>query len=273
MDPLRQEQFLNVIDRDEAERRFQAVLDLSPLDSEEISLSDALGRVLAGDVLAPVDVPSFDRSNVDGFAVRAEDTYGASEDQPRCLEINSEILTTGIAPREEVGSGTATAIATGAVVPRGADAVLMIEHTDFADETLVLRKPVTPGANLTFAGTDIGKGETVLRRGEVLTSRETGVLAALGLARVSVVGRPLDSTIATRDELIPPGGVTRPGLVFDSNAVILSNAVRELGADPVPGGILPDKESDLKNALHEALTCDVVLLSGGTSKCAGDLSY
>src|SRR5260370_1373309 len=273
MDPLRQEQFLNVIDRDEAERRFQAVLDLSPLDSEEISLSDALGRVLARDVLAPVDVPSFDRSNVDGFAVRAEDTYGASEDQPKRLKINSQVLTTGMAPTEEVGSGTATAIATGAVVPRGADGVVMIEHTDFADQTLVLRKPVTPGANLACAGTDIGKGETVLRRGEVLTSRETGVLAALGQARVSVVRRPRVAIISTGDELIPPGDIMRPGLVFDSNAVILADAVRELGAEPVPFGIAHDEESDLKRALHQALTCDVVRRSGGTSKGAGDRSY
>src|SRR5260370_29742956 len=256
MDPLRQEQFLNVIDRDEAERRFQAVLDLSPLDSEEISLSDALGRVLARDVLAPVDVPSFDRSNVDGFAVRAEDTYGASEDQPKRLKINSQVLTTGMAPTEEVGSGTATAIATGAVVPRGADGVVMIEHTDFADQTLVLRKPVTPGANLSFAGTDIGKGETVLRRGEVLTSRETGVLAALGLARVSVVRRPRVAIISTGDELIPPGGVTRPGLVFDSNGTILADAVREQGGEPISLGIVADNQNKLREVLREALNYD-----------------
>src|SRR5713226_3349716 len=134
MNSLHQKQFLNVIDRDEAERRFQALLDLRPLEAEEIALSEALGRVLARDVLAPVDVPSFDRSNVDGFAVRAEDTYGASEDQPKRLKINSQVLTTGMAPTEEVGSGTAMSIATGAVVPRGADAVVMIEHTDFADQ-------------------------------------------------------------------------------------------------------------------------------------------
>jgi putative molybdopterin biosynthesis protein len=273
LDALRQEQFLNVIDRDEAERRFQAELDLSPLEPEEIPLADAVGRVLARDVLAPVDVPSFDRSNVDGFAVRAEDTYGASEDQPRCLEINSEILTTGIAPREEVGSGTATGIATGAVVPRGADAVVMIEHTDIADQKLILRKPVVPGANITFAGTDIGKGETVLRRGEVLTSRETGVLAAIGLACVSVVRRPRIAIISTGDELIAPGEIMRPGLVFDSNAVILADAVRELGAQAVSFGIVPDNELALKDVIHQALKSDVVLLSGGTSKGAGDLSY
>jgi putative molybdopterin biosynthesis protein len=273
MDPLRQEQFLNVIDRDEAERRFQAALDLGPLVPEEIILSEALGRVLAIDVLAPVDVPSFDRSNVDGFALRAEDTYGASEDQSKRLRINSQVLTTGITPTEEVMSGTATSIATGAVLPRGADAVVMIEHTDSIDQTLVLRKPVTPGANITFAGTDIGKGETVLRRGEVLTSRETGVLAALGLARVLVVRRPRVAIISTGDELIPPGDVMRPGLVFDSNAVILADAVRELGAEPLSLGIIPDDEEALRNALHQALKSDVVLLSGGTSKGAGDLSY
>src|SRR5438132_4080491 len=273
MDPLRQEQFLNVIDRDEAERRFQAALDLSPLDPEEIPLSDALGRVLASDVLAPVDVPSFDRSNVDGFALRAADSYGASEDQPKRLRINFQVLTTGIIPAEEVKAGTATSIATGAVVPRGADAVVMIEHTDSVDQTLILRKPVTPGANITFAGTDIGKGETVLRRGELLTSRETGVLAALGLARVSVVRRPQIAIISTGDELISPGNDMRPGLVFDSNAVILADAVRELGAEPLSQGIVPDDENALKAALHRALKSDVVLLSGGTSKGAGDLSY
>src|SRR5260370_39784529 len=151
MDPLRQEQFLNVIDRDEAERRFQDALDLSPLDAEEIPLSNALGRVLARDVLAPVDVPSFDRANVDGFALRAADSYGASEDQPKRLRINSQVLTTGIIPAEEIKAGTATSIATGAVVPRGADAVVMIQHTNIIDQMLVLRKPVTPDANITFA--------------------------------------------------------------------------------------------------------------------------
>src|SRR6266478_6822563 len=116
MDSLRQEQFLNVIDRDEAERRFQAVLDLSPLDSEEIPLSDALGRVLARDVLAPVDVPSFDRSNVDGFAVRAEDTFGASEDRPRTLTLTGEVLAPGLVPAAPIGPARASAIATGAMI-------------------------------------------------------------------------------------------------------------------------------------------------------------
>src|SRR3954464_4860764 len=178
--PPTQEQFLDVIDRDEAERRFRAVLDLRPLAAEEVSLAEALGRVLAADVIAPLDVPGFDRSNVDGFALHAEDTFGASEDHPRTLRLNAEVLAPGKEPAHAVARGSATAIATGAVVPRGADAVVMVEYTDAEAGELTVRRPVAPGANITFAGTDIGRGETVLRRGDVLTSRETGVLAALG---------------------------------------------------------------------------------------------
>jgi putative molybdopterin biosynthesis protein len=132
---------------------------------------------------------------------------------------------------------------------------------------------VAPGANITFAGTDIGRGETVLRRGELLTSRETGVLAALGLAQVSVVRRPRVAIISSGDEIIPAGAPMRPGLVYDSNATILADAVRELGGEPVPFGIVPDDQPRLEARLRRALACDLVLLSGGTSKGTGDLSY
>src|SRR3954454_6738763 len=118
---MRQDQFLDVIDRDEAERRFRAALDLRPLEAETVPLTSALGRVLAEDVVAPLDVPSFDRSNVDGFAVQAADTFGASEDRPRSLRINPETIATGMAPANPVTSGTATSIATGGMLPRGAD--------------------------------------------------------------------------------------------------------------------------------------------------------
>lgn len=272
-DSLRQEQFLDVLDRDEAERRFRAILDLRPLAAEPVPLAEALGRVLALDVTAPVDVPGFDRANVDGFAVRAEDTFGADEEHPAQLRLNAETLATGVVPRQTVAPGTATPIATGAVVPRGADAVVMIEDTDVENEQLWLRRPVAPGANITFAGTDIGRGETVLRRGEVLTARETGVLAALGLAHADVVRRPRVAILSTGDELLPPGEPLRPGLIYDSNATILADAVRELGGEPVPFGIVPDDRDLLDQALRQALHCDVVLLSGGTSKGAGDISY
>src|SRR5262249_50958777 len=156
---------------------------------------------------------------------------------------------------------------------RGADAVVMIEYTDTDGWQLIVRRPVAPGANITFAGTDIGRGETVLRRGELLTSRETGVLAALGLDRVAVVRRPRVAGVSTGDGLLPTGAAMRPGLIYDSNATVLADAVRELGAEPVPLGIVPDDRAALERVLHRALDCDVVLLSGGTSKGVGDLSY
>jgi putative molybdopterin biosynthesis protein len=270
---MQQDQFLNVIDRDEAERRFRAALDLSPLAAEEIPLQQAFQRVLARAIVAPIDVPGFDRANVDGFALRSEDTFGASEEEPRKLRLEGRVLATGMAPREAVTTGTAVATATGAMLPRGADAVVMVEHTDTAGQTLVVRRPVTPGANITFAGTDIGRGETVLWAGDLLTSRETGVLAALGIATVPVVRRPRVGILSTGDEIIPPGAAMRPGLVYDSNAAVLADAVRELGGEPVPLGIVGDNAELLERALRQGLAYDLVLLSGGTSKGPGDLSY
>ncbi len=272
-DSFQQQQFLDVVDRDEAERRFHAELDLRPLEAEIVPLSAALGRVLAEDVVAPLDVPSFDRSNVDGFAVQAADTFGASEDRPRSLKLNAETLATGIMPRETVAPGTATSIATGAVLPRGADAVVMIENTDLLDGQLVVQRPVAPGNSITFTGTDIGQGEIILRGGELLTSRETGVLAALGLAEVSVVRRPRVAILSTGDELIAPGTPMRPGLIHDSNSTVLTDAVRELGCEPISLGIIGDDQSLMRDTLRRALAHDAILLSGGTSKGAGDVSY
>jgi putative molybdopterin biosynthesis protein len=140
-------------------------------------------------------------------------------------------------------------------------------------DELVVRRPVTPGANITFAGTDIGRGETVYRRGDLLTSRETGVLAALGLESVAVVRRPRVAIVSTGDELVAPGRPLRPGQIYDSNATILADAVRELGGEPVPFGIVGDDRAALDAMLRRALEADVVLLSGGTSKGEGDLSY
>ncbi|MCS6975392.1 MAG: molybdopterin biosynthesis protein [Gemmatales bacterium] len=268
-----QDQFLNVIDRDEAERRFRQAVPLQPLGGESVPLNQALGRVLARDVVAPIDVPGFDRANVDGFAVRAEDTFGAEEEKPCRLRIVGEVVTPGRQPRQAIGPGTAMPIATGAMLPRGADAVVMIEHTDAVGDTLLIRRPVAPGANVTFAGTDIGRGETVLRRGTLLTARETGVLAALGLAQVEVRKRPRVAILSTGDELVSPGRSLGPGQIYDCNATILAHAVTELGGEPILFGIVPDDAELLRERLWEALSCDVVLLSGGTSKGSGDVSY
>ena len=272
---MKQTQFLEVIDRDEAERRWREVIDATPTGVEIASIGELLGRVLAEDVRSDVDVPGFDRSNMDGFAVRAADTFGASEEEPVRLRLNGETIATGIAPEEEVLPGTATMIATGGMLPRGADAVSPVEHTDLEDEgrTLVVRQSRVPGAALSFAGTDMGRGETVLFAGTRLTSRETGLLAAIGCAQVSVQCRPRIAILSTGDEIVQPGEAMRPGLVYDSNGRILADAVRELGAEPLLLGAVRDDVSALREALRRALDeADVVLLSGGTSKGEGDLN-
>jgi putative molybdopterin biosynthesis protein len=288
-----QEQFLQVVDRDEAERRFQAAVDLTPRGVERVGLDAALGRVLAADVVSPVDVPSFDRANVDGFALAAADTYGASEEDPRTVRLLDEVIHTGIVPQTAVRRGEALAIATGGMVPRGADAVVMIEHADVAGAAdspadlsaaasakagaglrIRVARAVTAGSGISFAGTDMTSGETVLRRGEILTSRDTGVLAAIGVAAVDVWRRPVVAILSTGDEIIPPGAPMRPARIYDSNAQVLADAVRELGGEPRRLGIVPDDAEALRAKLRQALSeADVVLLSGGTSKGAGDVSY
>jgi putative molybdopterin biosynthesis protein len=280
-----QDQFLDVISRDEAAARFHRHLNLEPLGAERVELQRALGRSLAVDVVSEVDVPGFDRSNVDGFAVRAADTFGAMEETPRRLKLNAEVLAPAIEPRLFVAPKTATPISTGGMLPRGADAVVMVEDTDYlapisssagdlsAVGSVEVRRAVPPGQNVTFAGTDIAKGETILRVGQLLTSREIGVLAAMGLAEIDVWRRPRVAILSTGNEIVPPGGPLPPGRVYDSNLFILAAAVEELGGAPVLLGVVADDERLLEERLGDALACDVVLLSGGTSKGPGDLSY
>jgi putative molybdopterin biosynthesis protein len=273
----RQEQFLEVVSADEARRRFEACVDLSPLGGETLPLSAVLSRVLSDDVVAPVDAPPFDRSNVDGFAVRAADTNGASDGAPKRLLLNTEVIACGVQPAIEIKPGTATAIATGGVIPRGADAVVMIEHTELVEDAspaIDLRRAVAAGQFVSYAGSDIARGETLLRKGTPLGSREIGMLAACGLAKIDVVRRPRVAVLSTGDELVEPGKPLPPAGVYDSNGAILAAAITEAGGDPIPFGAFPDDELALELAMRAALeACDMVVLSGGTSKGAGDLSH
>ncbi|WPG39585.1 molybdopterin biosynthesis protein [Variovorax sp. EBFNA2] len=268
-----QSQFLDVVTRDEAERRFREHLTLAPLGRETLPLHAVLGRVLADDVVAAIDVPGFDRSNVDGFAVQAADTWGAMEEQVRALALVGETLAPGIVPQREVTPGQATAIATGGMLPRGADAVVMVEHTDLDHGDVQVRRAATAGENVSYAGTDIARGETVLRAGQPLSSREIGVLAALGLAEVGVYRKPRVAIFSTGNEIVAPGAPLPTGAVYDSNAAIIGAAVEELGGEPVRLGVIPDDEALLSAALARGLACDAVVFSGGTSKGEGDLSY
>ncbi len=275
----RQDQFLEVIPREEAEERLARHLKPVPSGSERVPLSVARGRVLAADVAAPVDVPGFDRASVDGFAVRAADTAGASPEVPAVFRLNGEILTPGIEPEAEIARGTASIIATGGMLPRGADAVAMIEDTETSDGPdgallVEIRRPVAPGRFVALAGSDIARGETVLRSGHLLTSREIAMLAAVGLGEVPVWRRPRIAILSTGDEIVAPGTPIRPGQVYDSNAAVLAAATEELGGEPLTLGIVPDDEAALLAALDRGLAAaDLVLLSGGTSKGAGDIAH
>src|SRR5215217_1170834 len=270
-----QDQFLTVLSREDAIERFHAALFPRAIPNERRKLSEALGCALAEDVVAPIDVPPFDRSNVDGFAVRSADLASATEAMPVRAKLNDEVIACGTAPTCPVLSGTATSIATGGPLPRGADAVVMVEHTQpLGDRSIEIRRAASPGQFVSYAGSDIARGETLLRAGTLIGSREIGMCAACGIAQVSVARRPRVGVISTGDELVQPGRALGPAQIYDSNGAIVTSAVSENGGEAIFLGAVPDDEEKLEAAMRRALqTCDMLVLSGGTSKGAGDVSH
>lgn len=270
-----QDQFLTVLSREEAMARFEAALGPIAIAVEERPLAEALGAVLARDIAAPVDAPPFDRSNVDGFAVRASDLVAAGEATPLRLVLNGEMIACGTVPQHVVEIGTATTIATGGPLPRGADAVVMVEYTHpLGDDAIEVRRSASPGQFVSYAGSDIARGEIMLRAGTSIGSREIGMLAACGIAYVPVVREPRVAILSTGDELIQPGEPLRPAGIYDTNGAIVAAAVAENGGVGEFRGAVPDDESTLEDAIRQALSdCDMLILSGGTSKGVGDLTH
>ena len=244
-----------------------------PLAAEEVSLSQAWGRVLAEDVRAPADLPPFDRGMVDGYAVRAEDTFGASAGLPAYLTVIGEVLM-GEATDLAVGPGEAVKSATGGMLPRHANAVVMVEHTNPVDETLVeILRPVAPGENVIRRGEDVKQGEMLLRRGQRLRPQDLGALAGLGILRVQVAQQPRVALIPTGDEIVPPDQTPGPGQIRDINTYSLAGLVGEAGGLPVPFPIVPDEASALRAAVAQALAqAEIVLISGGSSVGARDVT-
>jgi molybdopterin molybdotransferase len=238
-----------------------------------LDLLQALGRVTAFDVPAAAAVPGFARSTVDGYAVRARDTFGSSAEQPAYLELNGQVIMGRRADRE-VSSGMAVQVPTGGMLPPGSDAVVMLEYaTDLGGgETLEVVRPVAPGENVMAAGEDFAAGAVVVPAGRRLLPADLGALAAAGIRTVVVHGRPRVAILSTGDELVPADEAPEPGQVREVNSVSLAAAIMADGGAPLLLGIVPDRESDLAEAVIGACReADLVLLSGGSSVGKADL--
>ncbi len=264
--------FRELISIDEAKRRLFGRVKLER-KTEIVPLLKANGRILAKDYYSDVDVPPFDRATMDGYAVKAEDTFGAEEDRPVALEVIGKVEA-GELPEVEVEKGCAVEISTGAVMPKGANAVVMVEYTSRKGNVVYVYRPVPPGANVMSAGSDIMAGELVVRKGSKLTAREIGVLAAVGVERVEVIKKPVVAIIATGNELVSPGSRLKFGKIYDVNSYAIASAVVENGGVPILLGIARDDEREIREKIAEGLErADVVLLSGGTSAGVGDMVY
>ena len=249
-----QDQFLTILSREEAVARFEAALFPRRVPARSVRSPTHSAARWRRTSSAPIDVPPFDRSNVDGFAVRSADLAAAGEASPVRVMLNDEVIACGIAPTRPVLSGTATPIATGGPVPRGADAVVMVEHTQPAGPRAIeIRRAASPGQFVSYAGSDIARGEALLRAGTIIGSREIGMLAACGIAQVSVARRPRVAIMSTGDELVQPGQPLRPAAIYDTNGAIVTAAVSENGGEARFLGAIPDDEAQLESAMRKAL--------------------
>ena len=257
--------FRKLLSFDEAKQLLKQNFSAKPIGTEKVSISEAHNRVLAQNVVAQLNIPPFSRSTVDGYAVKAADTFSASEDKPVSLRFCGHVAI-GESPSIVVEKGLAAEIVTGAPLPDGADSVVIVEQTNLQGNKVLVHRPVSIGENIMAAGSDIRKNEVVLKKGRVLGSREIGVLAAIGLTEVAVYRRPKVAVLSTGAEIVEPGEPLPPGKIYDINAHTLCAAVLEAGGEPINLGIIPDKKDKLRNALEKALdSADAVITSGGVS--------
>ncbi|MDJ1420535.1 MAG: molybdopterin biosynthesis protein [Candidatus Methanoperedens sp.] len=264
-----QKEFRKLVTIDEAKGIIER-MDIRP-GIIEVNIENASGYALAQDVISDVDVPPFSRASMDGYAVHAADTYSAREDRPVHLNLVGSIPA-GINPDIHIKRGEAAEIATGAVMPSGADAVVMVEHTRIGT-SLSVHRPVSINENVMHAGTDIMAGERVLRRGTVLGTREIGILAAVGKMAVNIYGLVV-GIISTGNELVRPGCKLDAGKIYDINSFSISAGVKQCGGTPVLYPAVRDDRTEMMEALREAAeNCDIILTSGSTSAGSGDVMY
>jgi putative molybdopterin biosynthesis protein len=257
--------FKKLVSVDEAQSILVKNYVPKPVGVEVVPLSESYSRVLAREVTSPLDIPPFDRSTVDGYAVKAENTFGAEEAHALKLKLIGRV-SIGETPKVKIQKGALAEIVTGAPIPDGANAVVMVEYTERQDDFVLVRQAVSVGENIMKAGSDIHKGEDALNKGTVLSPYQIGVLAAVGSAKAEVYKRPRVAVFSTGAEVVEPGKPLKPGKIFDINAHALSAAVLDCGGEPLNMGIVQDEPEKMQAALSKALeTADVVITSGGVS--------
>lgn len=243
---------------------------VSVLSSERVKLLSSLGRVLSENIYSDFDIPGFNRAAMDGYAVVAKDTVHACPDRPVTLKVIDEVPA-GFKVKSAISSGKAIRIMTGAVLPEGADVVVMVEYTEARGDKVMVFRSVKKGENVSFSGEDVKKGELVLSRGTLIRPQEVGMLAALGKTEVYVTRKPKVAIISTGDELIEPGRTLEKGKIYDSNSFSLFSQVLKCGADPERIGIVPDDKDELLHKVKMGLSSNILLLSGGVSEGKYDL--
>jgi len=237
---------------------------------ETVGINEAYGRVLAEDFFSPINVPHFRRAAKDGYAGKASDTFGAEEDEPKTLKLLGEIRA-GEKDSQPVEKGGCIKIATGALVPEGADAVVMVEYTEEEENMVRVYRPVSPEENIIKIGRDIKEKQKILSKGTVLNIQDLGVLSATGVTEVKVYSKPRVTVASTGDEIVSPGAELEPGKIYDINSITITQAVKQSGGEPIYRGVIPDDKDELIRAIKYALeTADIAIFSGGTSKGPGD---
>jgi molybdopterin molybdotransferase len=267
--PTKMRPFKGTISLDEARTIIdRAIVPVTRV--ERVSLEHASGRVLAETVTSSADVPPFARAAMDGYAVRAQDTATASRATPRTLQ-RIETVFTGQMPAETVGAGQCIEIATGAPMPAGADAVVIVEETDSDADSVRVFTSVNPGQNIGRQGADIKKGQDVLQPGTLLNASRVGSLAALGLTDVAVFEKPRVAILSTGNEIVEPGQPLAPGQIYDINRFTLAAVINENGGEAIPYRIAADTIEDLSRSVDDCLEQDVLVFSGGSSVGERDL--
>lgn len=264
---------LNVVSFEEAIRITEDEFSSFDIGTEKLSIKNCLGRVLAEDIVSSENIPPFDRSTVDGYAVLSSDTFGAGESLPSMLSLKGEILM-GEEAKDSVASGECIKISTGGMLPKGADSVIMVEHTEqMIDGTCLVFKAVSPFQNVTKTGDDVKKGQTVIRKGTRITSKHIGILCALGITEAECVKKIRIGIISSGDEIVAIDESVPFGKIRDINSSFLASLIKENGFDAIEYGIVKDSFNELYNTLQKAAgECDAVLISGGSSAGAKDMT-